>query len=306
MPVSQTSKLGEDLKETLSIGNFTGDGQQIVPENGNGGLDLRNMGTDNVVVLTNNFDGSLAYLSLTPGTAQLGFNAAAGLYMDFSSTEAFFRSAALTTYFAFSAANGGLRSLALQGGNSFNFVIVENASQNRTEGAINNTAIFINSGGAGAQTTINQNISNTVAVGGRGITAKTSNTIYTNQLSFQENGISFDCILKSGTITADQTVTMPNRSGVMGIGYQERWTQYNATLTNTWETITIADAIPNSEILILVCNDTNNDTYGIRKVGSILDRVCPLTSANSVEVTTFVDSNKQIQVKTTDPRRYNY
>jgi hypothetical protein len=206
----------ENLKETLSIGNFTGNGQTIIPENGNGGLDLRNQNTDNIVLLTNDFLGALGYVFLGLSSTQLGFSAAAGAYFEASANEAFIRAVGLNTYWAVSQANGGLKALS-SFGDTFVFVVVENALANRTQETLGPTAVFIHTGKAGEASTILQNVLRSVVISGKGITAKTDDTTYLNQISFQESGSLFDAILRAENITADRFYDLPDESGELAL-----------------------------------------------------------------------------------------
>jgi len=197
----------ENLAETLDIGNFTTNGQQIIPLNGDGGLDLRSQNTDNVVVLTNDFTGASGYLVFAPGAAQLGLNATSGLYLEITPNEALLRTVALVSYFVASAANGGLRNIT-QFGSGFGLVIVNN-SVDRSQGNVLGENVFLNT-----SATIKSGVENTVVASGQGQTAKTSNTLYCNQISLQESGSLFDNILKFPTAaTQDNLYTFPNESG---------------------------------------------------------------------------------------------
>lgn len=74
--------------------------------------------------------------------------------------------------------------------------------------------------------TINQNIINTVIVAGNNITAKTSNTAYVPQIAFFETG-TIEGILNNATLTADRTWDLPDRSGPVIINTGSVYTPTN-------------------------------------------------------------------------------
>jgi hypothetical protein len=88
---------------------------------------------------------------------------------------------------------------------------------------VNNTtstgliAICLNSGSNADPSNINQGVVGAVLLSGVGLTAKTDHTPYTNQISFQEPGSTFDGMLKAGTNTADRAYTLPDRSGIVHV-----------------------------------------------------------------------------------------
>lgn len=77
-----------------------------------------------------------------------------------------------------------------------------------------NRAVFINSGTAGGtETSFNQAVNNSVAVGGDNMLVKTDNTAYVNQISLQPAGNVNDGLLTPPVLTADVTWDLPNASG---------------------------------------------------------------------------------------------
>jgi len=111
-------------------------------------------------------------------------------------------------------------------------ILVRNLVDRSHESETNN-AVFLNTGSSGKPSVFKANVTYSLIGGGEGITAKTDNTLYVNQISFQENGVLHDAILKSGTITADRELTTPDASGEIGIAieYAEMYFQGNATQT---------------------------------------------------------------------------
>jgi hypothetical protein len=80
------------------------------------------------------------------------------------------------------------------------------------------TGLFLNSGnvfGGGSLSTYNSGVFRSVAVGGEGLTVKTSETAYANQISLQPSGNNFDGLLVPPTLTADRSYSFQDASGTV-------------------------------------------------------------------------------------------
>jgi hypothetical protein len=299
------------LEETLLVGNITGgtniaisDNDIIKAVNGDSFIDLRYFGVDGVLLLANQstFSDGAFFLAL-PTEIRTGFKTAilkaeeTQIKLDLPAANVF-----QIKPNNFILSNFTLFDLAGE------IVGAYNSSNNILFQSTTSVAISLNSGfGLFEKSEVKANVKNSLLLGGKGLTAKTDFTAYLNQISFQESGILFDMIVKSGTITADRIQTLQDKTGTIALlsdistsPYVEKWTTYNAISNNNWQLLTITDSIANTEIDITICNGTNNDTYGIRVAGSILDRRCPILSDNSVTVRTKVNGLKQIEIYTND------
>lgn len=296
MPTQIVLALGENLAETLDIGNYTANGQKIRALNGTSSLNLR-FSNDNEILLTND-DVSLllSVLALFPTSAVLGFSPSAGLYFEVTAQQCFLRKAGVDTFFSIDPGDGGLSVLALQSSSNIHAIAVINDDGNDVTQNSGTAFIFINTGVNPTEPSkILTGVRRTVIASGKGITAKTSDTLYFNQTSFQESGILFDCILKSSTITADRVLELPDKSGTLVIDqYEEKWTLYNIGADATWTTIVITDALPNSLIKIEAYAIIGVETMGIRAIGSALNRFPPAT--NYVSLTVKTNAAKEIEL----------
>ena len=203
----------ESLSETLDIGNTTNDGQSIDSLNGGSSINLRAFGTDNFILIEND------NLGFTKGIFQMTDSISALLH---SGTYGFqagtFEARLLTSPSSFGFigfATMGLRNEANFSNVTTDAILVRDVSTAaKTSASGGANALFLNSGFAAAELdTFNLGVLRSVAVGGKGKTIKTNDTAYVNQISFQESGIGFDCILKSGTITTDRVLTLPDKDG---------------------------------------------------------------------------------------------
>lgn len=211
----------ESLSQTLSAGNTTG-GNNIVMTSG----DLITSSVSSSQIELNGLAGGFELTSDSGGFTQgyvygntneayIGFGDGA---IAFSSTNAIlsFGSDAVATtvsddgvgvYTTFPVNYKGLLS-------SDNSTFTGAA---RTIGVTGANALFLNSGSNSDNTTFNQSVDNSVAIGGVGLTVKTNNTAYANQLSFQEAGNTFDIIVAPSTATADRTQTLQDASGTIAL-----------------------------------------------------------------------------------------
>lgn len=297
MPTYIALGLGENLAETLDIGNWTTDGQKIRAQNGTSSLNFR-VSADNEILLTNDdINFLLAFISLFPNTLQVGFNANTGLYLEINQVEASLKVNGINSFLAGNIGSLGLIDNSQDApANANTFKIIDNSSADK-QSSTANVAAFFNSGSNANVSKILQNVLRSVCISGEGLTGKTNNTFYLNQASFQEIGVLFDCILKSGAITADRTLTLPDKSGELVVDtYAEKWTLYNATLNTTWETIAITDALATSLIEIVCYNNSGaNKDAGVRQVGSALTRSLTIAANSSLTITVKTDASKQIQ-----------
>lgn len=81
-------------------------------------------------------------------------------------------------------------------------------------------AVGINSGrsaGPLSPTTVNDGVVRSVAVGGAGLTLKTDDTAYMNQISLQPDGNTFDGLIQPPALTADRLYLLPDNSGPISI-----------------------------------------------------------------------------------------
>lgn len=107
------------------------------------------------------------------------------------------------------------------------------AVSSATSTALEQMALFLNSGGA-AVSTSNIGISNSLALGGIGLTINIDNTAYANQISLQPSGNLFNGLLVPPALSGDQTYTFQDASGTVAFlsdttGYIQTATTVNAT-----------------------------------------------------------------------------
>jgi len=113
----------------------------------------------------------------------------------------------------------------------YNIKIKSNGTSSSS--TVSDAHIFINSGGLLASI-INAGVLRSVVIAGQGITAKTDDTLYTNQISLQPSGNTFDGMLEPSAITADRAWTMPDKSGTVALlsdtaGYTQTGQTTNGT-----------------------------------------------------------------------------
>jgi len=225
---------GEDLAATLTIGNTTGgqniitsDGDKIVPANGNSLLDLRATGVDDFWFLGNDASGgaftgpfgSMVYGNATT-TALLFDVLRYGVQIDTNS--AFIGSVDPSSPAAYSTIIPGRTSVINEATLTLPtdtipspLTLIGNSVSNRSFNSGNTTAISINSGSAGNDTVINSGVDNSIALGGVGLTVKTSNSSYVNQLVLQFPSNLFDTVLRPPAATADRTISLQDGDGTL-------------------------------------------------------------------------------------------
>jgi len=221
-PATLSAALGTigDLESVLVNGNITGandiqisNGQVIAAVNGGGTLNLRE-GADGAIALTSDAGGYLqGYLTLSQSSASIGFGTAGYLLSD--AANLVLRMSSAFTYLG--PTESGLGLAADLGTTTYSLAIADITAGAVTFAAKTNSAISINSGITGTVTTFNIGIDNSVALGGIGITAKTNNTAYVNQLGLNASGSLFEGLLDTATLTADRTYELPDASGKVAL-----------------------------------------------------------------------------------------
>jgi hypothetical protein len=305
MSVTINLALGENLAETLDIGNFTNDGQVIKAKNGGSEINLRAINTNNVFYITNDNGAFLkAFLYADDTEIGIGFGSKFGFNVQDDTAGMTVFGATLPVAMITPKQSGIYENASPQRPVGSPFIVVDILAAGYVLYSPDGQALFLNSGNLANPTTFLIGVSNSVAAGGQGLTIKTNNSIYGNQLSLQEANNLFDnLITPPAGATQDNDHQLQNSSGTIAHlsdtvngNYIEKWTLYNATLDATWETIVIADAQANSLIEItaeamLVASD-----MGMRAVGSVLDRRVMTVAQSSITLIVKTDSLKQIQV----------
>lgn len=212
------TKIGgkQTLSQVLSRGNTTGNGQIIKSLNGDCVLDLRafNIG-DNFFLLGNSgnlISGALdkAHVFGSELVLSIGFTSIFSTKYTDKSTELKGGAGNFVTLIRGVVGiydNGDYIGLN-------NGIIIVESLVDRPMNADQGAGIGINTGNA-SNSTYKKDVLRSVIIGGEGLTAKTDETVYINQLSFQESGVLFDCILKSITATADREHELQDSSGTL-------------------------------------------------------------------------------------------
>lgn len=317
MGVNIFSRMVQSLAKTLKIGNETGGSDVVVTPNdkiksgsGNATINMYFDGSDNSIIISSNLDdASDTYLSLEDFRAFLkGDRSTLSMIRD--RINLLYGDTGTSNYPFLSLGANQLNILSLsnylagvQNSSAFYIFSTGGAGTDISSRVGISLVVSVNSGITGELTVFKPAVSRSCALGGRGLTLKTSETAYCNQISFQNSGTLFDCILKSGTVTDDREQTLQDKSGTIALlsdttlnKYVEKWTPYNATLNATWETITIVDAIENSLIEIICVNNNGDNDMGVRMVGSVLNRYVSSVKNSSLTMTVKTDSLKRIQV----------
>ncbi len=228
---------GEDLAATLVLGNITG-GRSIITSNddkiaaasGNSFLDLRATGVDDFWFLGNDTSGG----SFTGPTSVVYGNATTtALIFDIvrygvlvTNDGATIGTVDPTSPVAYSTILPGRITITNEATLTLptdtisgTVTIIQNNSDNRSFNTISGltVAVSINSGssGGGSDTVINSGVDNSVALGGVGLTVKTPNTAYVNQISLQFPLNSFDTVLRPSAATADRTISLQDADGIL-------------------------------------------------------------------------------------------
>jgi hypothetical protein len=294
---------GENLAETLDIGNFTTDGQKIRALHGTSSLNLR-YAADNEVLLTNDdVTALLAYIFMNTTVLQMGF--AQQFYIDCTALSSAFRVNGANAFISITKGAVQHLDVSLDSPTETHTIkLIENSST-FAESKSEDAALFLMSGSAANSSRINQNVLRSVCISGEGLTAKTDNTLYCNKMSIQDINSLFDNIIGLGSIPTqdnfhalqDKSGTLAHLSDTLEGQYVEKWTLYNATLNATWQTIVIADSVADSIIQITIeLNTAGSKDCGIRAVGSILNRIITMTNRDAVTLTVKTNALKEIQV----------
>jgi len=230
----------ENLAETLDVGNFTTDGQQIEAQNGSAVLNLRYtnkdnyafLGNTNGTVLVDNGSVILEYL-----IAGIGFRLSVGdsAISLVGANQDSYISTALNLFQQRALSN-------FANGSKNNLLIIDVTAADRETSSFQSLGFFINTGNGANSSIIKQNVQNCVIVAGQGITAKTDDTLYTNQISLQESTNLFDTILKSSTATADRTATIQDASGTIAYLSDIGTSSFAVNLDSAESTVTRAVA----------------------------------------------------------------
>ena len=218
----------EDLQNTLAAGNTTGgnnitmsSGDAINSANGGGIITLDDGGVANSIAITTDNGSYLESWQFMDGTSfQLGFGSS--VYATISSSGYdFLKTDVNKDVFVVQSGRFGYLNAVETGGytNVAGSIVstdlgVSGATANN-DGA---TGLFLNSGnvfGGGSPSTYNSGVFRSVAVGGEGLTVKTSETAYANQISLQPSGNNFDGLLVPPTLTADRSYSFQDASGTV-------------------------------------------------------------------------------------------
>ena len=203
----------EALDETLSIGNTTANGQQIEAENGGGLLDLR-FGTDGLVVLTNDLTGIHGAVVLDKSGNSIQISQGDGItpglyYAEVKDDSCAFRHSGADSYSTMDSADISHSNTSNHFLSSINALAVFSTSILRTCNGGNN-AVFINTGNNPDVSTFNALVARSVIASGQGITAKTDDVLYCNQLGLAFKNNTFEQILRASNVTADRTYQLPD------------------------------------------------------------------------------------------------
>lgn len=229
---------GSDLATTLGVGNTTGGNNIIVTagdfiksSSGDSIFDLRAAATDSFWFLGNDASGGAltgpfgAVVYGDPTGAVLGYNV--GRYgvrcendeITIGALDTGVPSAHISILAggiliendallpSLSSPIDGIISLAINNGTNRQFQTSQTP-----------IAVGINSGRGSvpaAPTTVNDGVIRSVAIGGAGLTVKTDDTAYANQISLQPDGNTFDGLLVPPTLTADRTYTFQDATGTI-------------------------------------------------------------------------------------------
>jgi len=206
------------LAQVLVAGNTTGgssintsNGSLIRAANGGGTLNLRDGLNSNVGLTTDSGAYNEAWIFLEPTLAQIGFDSFS--YVNCTEHESFIQFSPAAESFSYMYVNKiGMAELTDE------TIISKSLSiYNNTGGNIDTTStglpVNICSGTALTPTTFNQNVTHSAALGGIGMTVKTDNSAYANQLALTEAGSTFETIVTAPNLTADRTITIPDADG---------------------------------------------------------------------------------------------
>lgn len=212
-----------DLESVLTNGNSTGanditvaNNQSIVAANGGGSLNLRD-GVDGSVGLTNdNGAYNNSYVGLTTTNVTMGLSGTGHYTVESGHLH---YNLSVPSFAYMTSIEAGLNAVANIAAANYVLAIADNSLG----------AISFNSGATGAfslgsgsplnPTVFNAGILNSVALGGIGITAKTANTAYTNQLGLNAASSAFEGLVSTLPLTLDQAYVFPDTTGLIRVDY---------------------------------------------------------------------------------------
>jgi len=216
-----------DLATVLAAGNTTGgnnitmsSGDAINSANGGGIITLDDGGLANSIAITTDNGSYLESWQFMDGTSfQLGFGQ--NVYATISSSGYDFlkQDADKDVFVVQSGRFGYLTALETAGYTNVagSIVSIDLGASGATSNNDSPTGLFLNSGdfGGGAISTYNSGVLRSVALGGAGLTVKTSETAYANQISLQPSGNNFDGLLVPPTLTSDRNYSFQDASGTV-------------------------------------------------------------------------------------------
>jgi len=209
------------FSEVLADNNITGtndiqisDNQVIAAVNGGGTLNLRDLNDGQISITTDSGAYLQAWINLATTYGTIGFGSDTYLESTAEKVGIIHNDNTSAAYIGknFLGLNLYANELAI----SKNIGIFDNALISASVGC-DTGAVSINSGTTLAPTVFNAGIYNSPAVGGIGITVKTANTAYCNQLGFNTSGSLFEGLLDTATLTENRTYELPDASGTVGI-----------------------------------------------------------------------------------------
>lgn len=234
----------ENLAETLDVGNFTTDGQQIEALNGGGFLNLRAFGFNDFYLLANDITGAKSFVAGTPTITQIGWGSV-GHLAQFNDTEGLIlhQGSIEEAVSVFGRSGVGQQDKTGLLNQTHSILSVVSATGFTSPYHESIEFLFLNTGrDLGRESSFLAGVTNTVIVAGKGITAKTDDTLYTNQISLQESTILFDTILKASTATADRTATIQDASGTIAYLSDIGTSSFAVNLDSAESTVTRAVA----------------------------------------------------------------
>ncbi|MHA2343204.1 MAG: hypothetical protein ACXADW_15135, partial [Candidatus Hodarchaeales archaeon] len=215
----------ETLQATLVAGNTTGGtnitmttGDILNASSGNSQIDLSYGGSPSEITI-NTDNGNLleSFITMSPTLNEIGFG---DVYMRLNATGYnFITSLAVKTGVSINSTDMQLAAITDAAGitNDSGAILVMTPGTISAEGRGTSDAVIINSGSSSNITTYNNAVNRSVALGGEGITVKTPDTAYANQISLQQVNNTFDALLQPSATTADRTYTLPDRSGIVHV-----------------------------------------------------------------------------------------
>ena len=209
MPTEIGQNNKEPLDETLSIGNTTANGQEIVAQNGGGALSLRFANTDGLVLLTNDLLGTFGALVFNKSSQTIQISQGDGItgglyYLEVKNNTIGLKHSSADTFSFINPASIEHSDTSLHNSSSIRAIAVFNANIDRTCNGTTN-AVFINTGNNPDISTYKANVQRSVIASGKGITAKTDDALYCNQLALQFTGNTFEQNIRAVNVTADRT-----------------------------------------------------------------------------------------------------